>query len=196
MDLKGYVSVADRLAAALQRWPELRVQETARDVVQLDGATYLAIQVTVYRTPEDTLPTVAWAWEPWPGRTPYTKGAEYMVGATSALGRALGYMGCGSTVSIASSDEVAARIESLDSLNLPVTKSTPATRKTAATSTQPQLTKISAMLDQLGHKGRDAKLAQVALLVGRTVASSAELTGAEASMLIGRLEDQLQAGAE
>ena len=48
----------------------------------------------------------AYCWEVWPGRTPFTKDSEQPNGATSALGRALGYMGFGITTGLASADEV------------------------------------------------------------------------------------------
>lgn len=38
-DLTGYKTVAQRLAEALERWPELRVQETAPKIVQVGDAT-------------------------------------------------------------------------------------------------------------------------------------------------------------
>jgi hypothetical protein len=48
----------------------------------------------------------AYCWEVFPGRTPYTKDSEQMNGATSALGRALGYMGFGIKAGLASANEV------------------------------------------------------------------------------------------
>jgi uncharacterized small protein (DUF1192 family) len=65
----------------------------------------------VYRDIDDALPAIATAAEPYPGKTPYTKNSEFMVGMTSALGRALGYMGFGVNKSIASKNEVLARQE-------------------------------------------------------------------------------------
>jgi hypothetical protein len=47
--------------------------------------------------------------EPYPGRTTFTKLSEQANGATSALGRALGYMGFGIDKSIATSNEVLGR---------------------------------------------------------------------------------------
>lgn len=106
-DLSGYVTVAERLAAALARFPDLRVVESAPEIVELGDAVYLSVNVTVYRMGDDPRPTNARAWERWPGRTPYTKDSEQMNASTSALGRALGYMGFGIARSISSADEVA-----------------------------------------------------------------------------------------
>jgi hypothetical protein len=76
-----------------------------------DGSTFYRCTVTVYRDVDDALPAIATAAEPYPGKTPYTKNSEFMVGMTSALGRALGYMGFGVNKSIASKNEVLARQE-------------------------------------------------------------------------------------
>lgn len=109
MDLSNYVDVPTRLKLALEKWPDLRVQETGREVIDLAGRPFLVCQVTVWRSPDDPIPSIASAAEPAIGLTPYTKNSELMVGFTSALGRALGYMGIGLTSSIASRNEVEAR---------------------------------------------------------------------------------------
>lgn len=111
MNLDGYVPVNDRLLIALERHPDLRVVEAGHTVLELGGDTVLVCRVDVYRTPDDPMPATGTATEPVPGRTPYTKGSELMVGYTSALGRALGYMGIGIDRSIATSDEVRAAME-------------------------------------------------------------------------------------
>jgi hypothetical protein len=109
MDLGDYVEVKDRLRAALERYPHLRVVEEHATITEVGDRQFLICRVAVHRTQDDPLPMVAAAWEPLPGRTPYTKDSELMVGMTSALGRALGYMGFGITKSIASANEVEAR---------------------------------------------------------------------------------------
>jgi len=109
MNLDNYVDVPTRLKLALERWPELRVQEMGYRLEQFADQPVLVCEVRVYRDPDDKYPSVATAAEPLPGKTPYTRDSELMVGFTSALGRALGYMGIGITSSIASANEVAAR---------------------------------------------------------------------------------------
>jgi hypothetical protein len=90
--LAGYVDVPARLAAALERWPEFRAQETAWDTLELDGKSFVAVTVTCWRTIDDPLPAVARSVEPFPGKTPYTRDSEWENAGTSALGRAIGYM--------------------------------------------------------------------------------------------------------
>lgn len=109
MNLDNYVPVNQRLLDGLAKWPDLRVQETGFDIMRIDEQTFLVCEVTVWRNVDDPKPAVATAAEPYPGRTPFTKGSERMVGFTSALGRALGYMGIGIHEAMASSNEVQAR---------------------------------------------------------------------------------------
>jgi hypothetical protein len=109
-NIDNYVDVPTRLVEALNKYPNLRIQETAAEVVTMpDGSTFYRCTVTVWRDETDPIPAIATAAEPYPGKTPYTKNSEFMVGMTSALGRALGYMGFGVNKSIASKNEVLAR---------------------------------------------------------------------------------------
>lgn len=91
-DLSNYVDVPARLAAALERWPEFRAQETGYETILLDGKTYVAVTVTCWRTTDDPLPSVARSVEPFPGKTSFTKDSEWENASTSALGRAIGFM--------------------------------------------------------------------------------------------------------
>jgi hypothetical protein len=106
MNLDNYVDVATRLKMALEKWPDLRVQETGYTVETFGDKPVLICEVRVWRTFDDPMPSIASAAEPLPGRTSFTRDSELMVGFTSALGRALGYMGIGITGSIASKNEV------------------------------------------------------------------------------------------
>ena len=109
MNLDNYVDVATRLKLALEKWPNLRVSERGHEIATFGDSTVLICSVCVWRDETDEHPTIASASEPLPGRTPYTRNSELMVGMTSALGRALGYMGVGINSSIASRNEVEAR---------------------------------------------------------------------------------------
>lgn len=110
-ELNGYVDVPTRLRLALKDWPQLRIQETSCTLEQVGEQLFLICVVTVWRDERDAVPVIASAAEQVPGRTPYTRNAERMVGFTSALGRALGYMGYGIDKSIASHDEIKHRQE-------------------------------------------------------------------------------------
>jgi len=110
-DMTDYVDVKHRLQLALLQHPTLNIVEEAPELItitDLSGASKVFIQcaVTVFRTPDDINPCRAYCWEVFPGRTPFTKDSEQPNGATSALGRALGYMGFGIGGSIASANEI------------------------------------------------------------------------------------------
>lgn len=108
--LDGYVDVPTRLRLALAKYPDLRVVEGPHEFIELGDRTFLVCTVAVYLTPDDTRPVTGSAWEPFPGKTQFSRDSEWMVGHTSALGRALGYLGFGIDRSIASANEVEARM--------------------------------------------------------------------------------------
>ena len=108
--LGDYVDVPTRLQLALAKWPELRIQESTPVVVIFEGREWIQISTTVWRSPDDTLPAIASAWEP-KGTTPYTRDSEMMNCSTSSLGRALGLMGIVVGKSIATSHDVQLRQE-------------------------------------------------------------------------------------
>jgi len=108
-DMSEYVDVKTRLKQALASYPDLRISETKPMIVVIDGHAFVEACITVKRDPTDENPTVAYCWEPYPGKTPYTRDSEQANASTSALGRALGYMGFGIDKSIASANEVQSR---------------------------------------------------------------------------------------
>jgi hypothetical protein len=104
--MSDYVDVKTRLTEALSKYPDLRITEHRPAVVNIGEQLFVECAVTVARDPDDPVPVTAYMYEPYPGRTPYTKLSEQANGSTSALGRALGYMGFGIKASIASANEV------------------------------------------------------------------------------------------
>ena len=108
-DLSEYVDVKTRLKQALKVFPQLRIVEHRPEITQVGDQLFIECSVTVSRDPDDPIPVTAYMFEPYPGRTTFTKLSEQANGATSALGRALGYMGFGIDKSIASSNEVLGR---------------------------------------------------------------------------------------
>lgn len=107
--LDNYVDVATRLRLAFDKYPDLRIQETAREVIEMpDKSCFIRCTVTVWRDGTDVIPSIATACELYPGKTSFSKNSENEVGFTSALGRALGYMGFGIANAIATRDEVQA----------------------------------------------------------------------------------------
>ena len=108
-DLSEYVDVKTRLKQALALYPQLRIVEHRPEITQVGDQLFIECSVTVSRDPDDPIPVTAFMFEPYPGKTSFTKLSEQANGATSALGRALGYMGFGIDKSIATSNEVLGR---------------------------------------------------------------------------------------
>ena len=108
-DLSEYVDVKTRLKQALALYPQLRIVEHRPEITQVGDQLFIECSVTVSRDPDDPIPVTAYIFEPYPGKTSFTKNSEQANGATSVLGRALGDMGLGIDKSIASSNEVLGR---------------------------------------------------------------------------------------
>jgi hypothetical protein len=92
MDLSNYVDVPTRFAAALERWPELRIIENRPEVITIGDKTFISVTMQIWRTPDDPIPAQATCFEPFPGKTSFTRDSEQMNASTSALGRVLGLM--------------------------------------------------------------------------------------------------------
>lgn len=151
--LDGYVDVPTRLRLALVKYPDLRVTELPHQIIELGDKTFLVCSVAVYQTPDDTRPVTGSAWEPLPGKTPYTRDSEWMVGHTSALGRALGYLGFGIDRAIASANEVEAR-QTDDRTSEPLEAPQTARRATlGAKATEGVTDGQKRFLKALGHSG-------------------------------------------
>lgn len=109
-NLDDYVPVNQRIQLFIAKYPEGSLRPLWPDQpyrVLGEGETkWLVYGACAYRTPDDPAPGVGLAWEPVPGRTPYTRGSELMVAESSAWGRALAAIGIATSKSVASAEEV------------------------------------------------------------------------------------------
>jgi hypothetical protein len=175
-DLSGYVEVKDRVVEFYAKYADGRIQATPPEVVTVGDRTFLAVTATVYRTPDDPTPCVASAWEPFPGKTPYTRDSEAMNAETSAWGRALAAAGIGTQRSMSSADEVRARQAERDA-------------EPPTDSPTPQMTKkVSVLFRERGIETASDKHDYMSGVMGREVASWKTLTKAEGSKVIKALE--------
>lgn len=101
-DLKDYVEVKDRVAAFNVKFPEGGIQT---EIAHLSDKLVI-VKATVYRTPMDSIPSVAHSQMNIPGKTSFTKDSEVENAETSAVGRALAFLGFEVKKSLASADEV------------------------------------------------------------------------------------------
>ena len=105
--MDNYVDVATRLKWAFEKYPDLRIQETHREVIEMpDKSCFIRCVVTIWRTADDQIPVVASACELYPGKTSFQRYSESECGFTSAVGRALAYAGFSGNKSLASLDEI------------------------------------------------------------------------------------------
>ena len=104
--LDDYVDVAERIQQFKQTHPDGSLQGAGEFITEpVVGYLYVA---RAYRTPDDPRPAVGTAFEPIPGKTPYTRDSEVQNAETAAWGRAIVALGFG-TKKIASRQEVQAR---------------------------------------------------------------------------------------
>lgn len=106
--LGDYNDVASRMREFFEKYPEGRLRPSAPWRFETVGdKAFVVYEAAAYRTPDDPTPGVGTAWEPFPGRTPYTKDSELMNAETSAWGRAILAVGAADTKKgIASQEEV------------------------------------------------------------------------------------------
>jgi hypothetical protein len=91
--LGDYNDVPSRIAEAREKWPDGRLRPVNPHqpyaVQEIGNATFVVYTAAFYRTADDPLPGIGVAWEPFPGKTPYTKDSELQNAETSAWGRAI-----------------------------------------------------------------------------------------------------------
>jgi hypothetical protein len=113
INLGDYIDVAERVRLFRERYPEGSLQpvDPAQpfQVIEVAGHTFIVYVAAAYRHPDDPRPGIGTAWEPFPGRTPYTRDSEVMVAETSAWGRAIKACLLDDKAKIASLDEIRAR---------------------------------------------------------------------------------------
>lgn len=89
----SYKEVPERIADFAAKNPNGRLRPVNPDqpykVEVIGDKVFIVYTAACYLSPDDTLPGIGVAWEPFPGRTPYTKDSELQNAETSAWGRAI-----------------------------------------------------------------------------------------------------------
>lgn len=101
-NLDNYVSVEERITAFHSAHPEGAIQT---EITHLTDAL-VVVKATVFKTPDHPRPTTAHSQINIPGKTPFTRDSEIENAETSAVGRALAFMGFDVRRGIASREEV------------------------------------------------------------------------------------------
>lgn len=106
---KDYVDVATRIRDFKKEYPEGSLQQVKLEFHTIGDQMFVLYVAACFRDQNDLKPGIGSAWEPVPGKTPYTKDSEVMVAETSAWGRAIVAATGADTKNVASLDEVNAR---------------------------------------------------------------------------------------
>lgn len=201
-NLDNYVDVPTRLRMALDKYPDLRIQESQPVFREVNTKLYIEIKCTVWRDKDDALPVIAYCWEPFPGTTPYTRDSEQMNASTSALGRALGMMGFGIEHKMASKQEVLARqpnqviVTEMTELydngspvpdpftDKPQTTNVVQFKNPRAKASDKQIGMIRALAKGKGFAAGRPTLDAIIAIIGRDIKLYDELTKADASKVI------------
>lgn len=105
-----YNDVPSRIKQFRDKHPEGSLQPadlTKPYTIETFGSeTFIVYCAAAFRTPDDPRPGVGIAWEPVPGKTPFTRGSEIQNAETSAWGRALVAVLAADTKRISSDEEI------------------------------------------------------------------------------------------
>jgi hypothetical protein len=105
-DLGDYKEVSERIADLRVKYPDASLSS---EVIlwPSEALPFIAVKALCYRSRKDENPGVGLAWEPFPGKTPYTRDSELQNAETSAWGRAIvAALASDTKQGIASADEV------------------------------------------------------------------------------------------
>jgi hypothetical protein len=190
----GYNEVATRIVEARKKHPEgiLRPLDPAAPykIEEIGEKTFIVYCAAFYRTPDDQMPGIGVAWEPFPGTTPYTRNSELMNAETSAWGRALvAAFAADTKKGIATSLDVRTREAERQQYGPPDDQGWPTQPEPGERLvTKALLARLSAQYATLGLAGRDEILMTIGALISVQVSATKELTNAQAQQLIEKLD--------
>lgn len=102
-----YNDVNSRIVEFRDKFPEGCLQQVSLDFREVNGGWWVIYTAAAYRNPDDPRPGHGTAWEPVPGKTPFTKDAELQNAETAAWGRAIvAVLAADTKKGIASAEEV------------------------------------------------------------------------------------------
>lgn len=97
-----YVSVAQRVGEFLVKYPDGSIQTE----IHTHTDTLVVVKATAYRTADDQRPTTGFSQLGIPGKTNFTRDSEIENCETSAVGRALAFMGFSTHAGLASREDI------------------------------------------------------------------------------------------
>lgn len=183
--LGDYIDVAARLVEFRAKHPDGSLQPVNLErpfwTEEIGGQLFVVYVAAAYRTPEDPRPGIGCAYEPFPGRTPYTKMSELQNAETAAWGRAImAALAADSRKGIASREEVRNRQAERE---MPPQAAAPAPKPMLDS----QRKAIFAAFTRLGRTDPDDQRAFLSWVAGRQLPSRGDLTEDEARKALGEL---------
>lgn len=188
IDLNDYVTVAERVVQFYAKYPEGSISSTPPEVRIIGDRAFIEVTSTVYRTPNDPSPARASAWEPFPGKTPFTRDSEMMNAETSAIGRALAALGIAVSKSLASRNEVQNRTVERE-------VSTPQRAKPSAKPLDPRAAALLERINALDAESRKSLKSAFGTQFGGGPAELAPDQFDAAEAFVSTFEEQVAAGA-
>jgi hypothetical protein len=88
-NLDDYKTVPERIEELKAQFPLAVLRSRIVDLPAAFADRYLAVEAECWLTPDHPRPALGLAWEPVPGKTPYTEDSELQNAETSAWGRAI-----------------------------------------------------------------------------------------------------------
>lgn len=85
----NYNDVPSRIAEFREKYPTGTLQQASLEFREVADKWWVVYTAAAYRTPDDERPGHGTAWEPVPGKTPYTRDSELQNAETAAWGRAI-----------------------------------------------------------------------------------------------------------
>lgn len=192
--LDDYVDVAERIRQFRELHPEGSLQPAnpaePYQIVEVGGSTFIVYVAAAYRTPDDPRPGIGVAWEPIPGKTPYTRDSELMNAETSSWGRAIVAALAADTKKIATLDEVRAR-KDVDTAGHPSTEPHE-TRQDAPRATKP----VSGSTDTVpATEGQERALYAMSKKLDKLPPAKGTLSKRQAHQMIEELQAEIDSRA-
>lgn len=127
--LDGYIDIAERIRTFAEKYPDGRLRpadpKKPYTIEQVGDSTFVVYVAAAHRDESDRLPGIGIAWEPFPGKTQFTKDSELQNAETSAWGRAIvAALAADTQRGVASKQEVRNRHD--DEIKVPTVRRQPA----------------------------------------------------------------------
>lgn len=88
-NIGDYNTVPERIAEFREKHPQGSLQQVGLEFRDFAGKSWVIYTAAAFRTPDDPKPGHGTAWEPVPGKTPFTRDSELQNAETAAWGRAI-----------------------------------------------------------------------------------------------------------